>query len=396
MIQGLKEEIAVLKHELVRLRRDFHMHPELGFQEYRTSGIIKEYLEALGLETQIMARTGVVGLLRGERPGKTVLLRADMDALPVPEMLDKPYKSVQNGLSHACGHDAHVAILLVAAKILSKHRAELSGNIKFVFQPNEETTDPQFGALEMIKAGVLKNPDVNASFALHVWTEVEYGRIGVVNGAIMAGLEEFELTIYGKGGHTASPYSAVDPVLAAARIVEAVQSVTTREMSVFNPVIIMFGQIKGGTSRNVIPEKVELGGTIRYLLDNEERDKPELLEKFERVIKGVCLANKTDYEITYIPASPALVNSPAMVAVVREAARQTLRDEYDIIDYRMMGGEDYAEFARKVPSAFYFVGARNPEKGAEYPHHHPKFDIDEDALLTGVEMNVRTALQFLG
>lgn len=395
MIPELKQEIKSLQEEVIRLRRDLHMHPELGFKEFRTSKKICEYLGALGIETQVLAQTGVVGLLKGNGPGPTILLRADMDALPLQEMIDKPYKSIYDGVAHGCGHDAHVAMLLVAAKVLSKHRQEFKGNIKFLFQPNEETTDPRAGALVMIREGVLENPRVDGAFALHVWTDLDSGKIGVVNGAIMAGLEEFELTIFGKGGHTASPHAAVDPVIAAAKIVDAVQFISTREISVFSPTIIMFGRIQGGSWRNVIPEKVELGGTIRYLLEDEKRDKAMLKEKFERIIQGVCLATRTDYEIKYIPSNPSMNNAPEMVQFVREAARETLGGEQSIIEYRVMGGEDFAEFTRRVPSAFYFVGARNKEKGFHYPHHHPLFDIDEDVLLIGVEMHVRSALAYL-
>lgn len=394
MIQDIKQEIHSLKEEAIRLRRHFHMHPELGFQEFKTSKIICQFLESLGLEIQILAQTGVVGLLRGSQPGPTLLLRADMDALPMEEAIAKPYKSVNKGIAHTCGHDAHVAMLLIAAKILSNHQNEINGNIKFVFQPNEETTDPRAGALEMIKNGVLENPKVDGAFALHIWTGIESGKIGIVNGAIMAGLEQFELIIYGKGGHTSAPHDAVDPILAASKIVDSVQVLTTREISVFNPNVIMFGKIQGGTGCNIIPGKVELAGTMRYLFDNEEQGKTLLKEKFERIIKGVCLATGTHYELTYVPSNPCMNNVPEMVQKVKEAARETLESEQSIVEYRAMGGEDFAEFTLRVPSAFYFVGTGNPDKGTDYPHHHPLFDIDEDTLLIGIEMHVRSALAY--
>lgn len=394
MMRELKHEISTMKEEVVRLRRDLHKHPELGFQEFRTSKIIVEFLESIGIETQVLAQTGVVGLLKGSQPGPTLLLRADMDALPLQELIDKPYKSIYEGVAHGCGHDSHVAMLLVAAKILSNYRHELRGNLKFLFQPNEETTNPNGGALEMIRNGVLENPKVDGAYALHIWSGIDSGKIGVVSGAIMAGLEEFELTISGKGGHTSCPHDAVDPIIAAAKIVEAVQTISTRETNVFNPTIIMIGKIQGGTWRNIIPEKVELGGTMRYLFDNEEQGKAQLKEKFERVIKGICLATRTDYELTYIPSNPSMKNAPEMVQLVKEAARETLGTEQSIVEYRVMGGEDFAEFTHRVPSAFYFVGSRNPDKGSDYPHHHPLFEIDEETLLIGVEMHVRAALAY--
>ncbi|HZK53348.1 MAG TPA: amidohydrolase [Desulfosporosinus sp.] len=395
MIHKLKRDIASVKEEVIRIRRDLHMHPELGFQEFRTSKLICEYLESLGIETQVLAQTGIVGLLQGGQPGPTLLLRADMDALPLQELIDKPYKSIYEGIAHSCGHDSHVAILLGAAKVLSNSRHEIKGNIKFLFQPNEETTYPKGGALEMIRNGVLENPRVDGAFALHVWSGIDSGKIGVVSGAIMAGLEEFELTIFGKGGHTSSPHSAVDPIIAAAKIVDAVQTISTREIDVFNPTVIMFGKIQGGTGRNIIPEKVEMGGTMRYLFDDEEEGKALLKEKFERIIKGICMASRTEYELTYIPSNPSMNNAPEMVQMVREAALETLGIEQSIIQYRVMGGEDFAEFTHRVPSAFYFVGTRNLDKGSDYPHHHPLFDIDEETLLIGVEMHVRSALAYL-
>lgn len=395
--EAIKKEINLLGDEVVKLRRDIHMHPELGFEEFRTAKVISDYLQELGIEVQSMARTGVVGLLKGDKPGPTVLLRADMDALPLQEMCDVPYKSKYDGKAHACGHDAHVAMLMVAAKVLCKLRYGIAGgSIKFAFQPNEETAGaPESGGLEMIKAGVLENPSVDGAFALHLWTGIGSGKIGIVNGPIMAGNEEFELTIHGRGGHTSSPQNAVDPIAAAIKIIEAAQNIPTREVNVLNPTLIMFGKIHGGTGRNIIPEKVELGGTIRYLFEDEDREKEELKGKFERVIKGICVTMRTDYDLQYIPSNPSIVNDSQMVELVKGAARETLGNEQDIIVHRLMAGDDFGEFARRVPSAFYFVGTGNKNKGTDFPHHHPLFNIDEDTLLTGVEMHVRSALTFL-
>jgi amidohydrolase len=391
-MDDLKQAILLLHDEVVELRRDFHMHPELGFEEFRTSKAVCSYLKELGLEVRLLATTGVVGLLKGNRPGPTVLLRADMDALPLQEMNSVPYKSIFDGKAHACGHDAHVAMLLVAAKVLVNRRHQIGGNIKFVFQPNEETVAPKSGAVEMIKAGVLEEPAVDVAFASHLWTPIESGKIGVVCGPIMAGDEEFELTIYGKAGHTAFPQTAIDPIAAAVKVVEAVQTFQTREAS--GPLLIMFGKFHGGTSRNVIPEKVELGGTIRYLLDNEDEQKEALLNGFERTIKGICMATRTDYEVKYIPSNPSAYNDPEIVDLVIDAAQETLGKKQKVVAHQSMAGEDFAEFTRRVPSAFYFIGAGSSEKACNFPHHHPCFNIDEGTLLTGVEMHVRTALKF--
>ncbi len=390
-MDNLTKEIATLEEEVIKLRRDFHMHPELGYEEYRTSKIVYDYLKDLGLEVKKVAKTGVVGVLRGKKPGKTVMLRADMDALPQKEDTGLPYASVNDGIMHACGHDGHVAMLLVAAKVLANHKDEIKGNIKFVFQPNEE----EAGALDMIKEGVLEDPKVDGAFAIHLWTPLKTGEIGLTEGPIMAALEEFELTILGKAGHTGSPHEAIDPILAAANIVETIQSIQTREINPLYPIAIMIGKINGGSGRNIIADKVEIGGTIRFLFEDEEREKKILLEKFERVIKGICESMNVRYELKYIPSNPALLNNPDMVNYVRKAAMETFRRDDIFVNYRSMAGEDFAEFSQRVPSVLYFIGNGNEEKGTHYPHHHPKFNIDEDTLKYGVEMHVRTALSFL-
>ncbi len=387
----VKKEVAQLIGELISLRRDFHMHPELGYAEFRTSRIVAEYLTACGLEVKNVAQTGVVGLLRGGQPGKTVLIRADMDALEQNELNDVPYKSVYDGKMHACGHDGHTAMLLVAAKILSRYRDKIKGNIKFVFQPNEETA----GALDMIKEGVLEDPKVDAAFGLHLWTPMESGKIGLVSGPVMAGNEEFELTIFGRAGHTSAPQDSIDPIISAAAIIQSLQTIQTREVNVLSPTLIMFGKIKGGTGRNIIADKVELGGTIRYLYQNEDENKEKLKDKFERVIKGICDAMRTEYELKYIPSNPSIINDSAMVELVRESAMETLGDGNSIVAHVCMAGEDFAEFARRVPSAFFFIGTGNRAKGTDFPHHHSRFNIDEDTLAIGVEMHVRNALACL-
>ena len=275
-MDNLTKEIAALEEEVIKLRRDFHMHPELGYEEYRTSKIVYDYLKDLGLEVKKIAKTGVVGILRGKEPGKTVMLRADMDALPQKEDTGLPYASVNDGIMHACGHDGHVAMLLVAAKVLANHKDEIKGNIKFVFQPNEE----EAGALDMIKEGVLEDPKVDGAFAIHLWTPLKTGEIGLTEGPIMAALEEFELTIFGKAGHTGSPHEAIDPILAAANIVQTIQSIQTREINPLYPIAIMIGKINGGSGRNIIADKVEIGGTIRFLFEDEEREKKILSLRF--------------------------------------------------------------------------------------------------------------------
>lgn len=387
----IKKEVALLNDELIALRRDFHMHPELGYEEFRTSKIVSDYLKACGIEVKTVAKTGVVGLLRGKEDGPTVMLRADMDALPQQELNDVAYKSKFDGKMHACGHDGHTAMLLVAAKVLAKFKDELKGTVKFVFQPNEEVT----GAMDMIDEGVLENPKVDAAFGIHLWSPIESGKVGLVNGPIMAANEEFELVIKGKPGHTSAPQSAVDPINVACNIMQTVQSIQTRETSVLTPTLIMFGRVKGGTGRNIIPDKVELGGTIRFLYENEAEEKQLLLDKFERVIKGICQSMRAEYELQYIPSNPSVMNNPEMAELVKCAVGETYGSESCIVPYMCMAGDDFADFSHRVPSAYYFLGVGNQEKGTDYPHHHTRFNIDEDILAYGVEMHVRSAIAFL-
>ena len=390
-MDDIAKKVISNEDELIKLRRDFHMHPELGYEEYRTSQIVYDYLDELGLEVKKISKTGVVGLLKGNEPGKTVMLRADLDALPQNEETDLPFKSVNKGVMHACGHDGHTAMLMIAAKILSKYKDSIKGNIKFVFQPNEE----EAGALDMIKEGVLESPKVDAAFGIHLWTPLKSGEVGLAEGPVMAALEEFELKIFGKAGHTGSPHTAIDPIIAATNIIQTIQSIQTREIDPLNPIAIMIGKINGGTGRNIIADKVEIGGTIRFLFKDEEAEKKALLEKFERVINGICIAMNVEYSLNFIPSNPSLQNDGSLISYVRKAAIETFGVDDNFVEHRCMAGEDFAEFSQRVPSLFYFIGNGNEEKGTTYPHHHPKFDLDEDTLKYGVEMHVRTALDYL-
>ncbi len=389
---NIKERVLELEDEVIRLRRDFHKHPELGFKEFRTAKKVAEYLKDLGLEVEEnIAKTGVVGILRGNKPGKTLMLRADMDALPIQEQNDFVYKSAVPGLMHACGHDGHTAMLLVAAKILVNYKDKIKGNIKFVFQPNEETA----AAKMMIDEGVLEDPDVDGAFGIHLWTPIESGKIAISEGAVMGGLYEFELDIKGQGGHTSAPQQAVDPILTASDIIQTVQSVQTREIDPLKPTTIMFGEVKAGTATNIIPEEAVLRGTIRYLYRDIESNPAQPKKRFERIVEKVCNTHNAEYEIEYIVESPPVYNNSDMVKKAKKTAEEVLDDRDKIVDYTNLAGEDFGEFSDAVPSTFYFVGTGNKEKGTDYAHHHPKFDIDEDTLKTGVEMHVRSALNYL-
>lgn len=388
---NIPEKINNLKDELISLRRDFHQHPELGFQEYRTAQIVADYLERCGLKVKRgVAKTGVVGLLEGSAPGPTLLLRADMDALPIQEENEVPYKSINNGIMHACGHDAHTAILLIAAKILSDYRKEIKGNIKFVFQPNEEVG----GAKLMIEEGVLENPRVDAALALHLWTSLDSGIIGVKAGPITGTLDIFKLTIKGEGGHTGYPEKAVDPIIASANIIQNMQIIQTREMEAFKPVIIMFTKINSGSKVNVIPDTVSLEGTIRYFNKQEDKDSERLYEKFERIVEANCKSYRTKYSLKFFNENQSVFNDKELTKLVLSNAEKVLGNREKVISYLSIAGEDFSEFADRVPGVFYFVGAGNREKECHYPHHNPHFNIDEDAMLIGVEMHILNSLNY--
>lgn len=386
----IKKQIEDLNEELITLRRDFHMHPELGFEEYRSQEVVMNYLEKCGLKPEKMTKTGVVALLEGEKPGKTLLMRADMDALPVTEENDVTYRSKNEGKMHACGHDGHMAMLLVAAKILSQHKDKIHGNIKFVFQPNEEDA----GAIFMVEDGVLENPKVDAAVAIHLWTPIETGKISVSEGPVMGAMDIFDITIHGKGGHTAMPQEAIDPVIVAAQIIMGAQVVQTKQINALTPTLITFARVSSGTASNIIPEKVELEGTLRYLYkggpDSIERPR----ERLEKIVKGICETFDTTYEMNFTPSNFTVENDSELTGKIKKIATDLVGSE-NVVPYVTMAGEDFSEFTKEIPSTFYFVGVGNKEKGTDYPHHHPKFNMDEDALAIGVEMHVKSALEYL-
>ena len=390
-LKHLSEQIAQYHDELIVLRRDFHQHPELGFQEFRTADRIEAYLKAIGLTPCRMAGTGVVACLEGASPGPVVMLRADMDALPVREANAISYKSQNPGVMHACGHDAHMAMLLVAAKLLAQNKQVIPGTIKFVFQPNEEIA----GALQMIEEGVLEDPKVDAVMGLHVWTPVPSGKIGITAGPVMGGLDVFKMTISGKGGHTGVPEDAVDPILAAANLIQTVQMVQTREISNLKSTIIMFGRIAGGTKSNIIPDKVDLEGSIRFLYQGGPDSEEQPTERFLRIAESVCRTHRCQCGIEIIHENIPLINDPGMVTLARAAAVDVFGDKNAVVDNQTIASEDFSEFSTRVPGVFMFLGAGNAEKGTAFPHHNPRFNVDEDVLLSGVAMHVHGALRYL-
>jgi len=390
MDEQISREIQAHRDEVIALRRDFHQHPELGFEEHRTAAVVESYLKALGLAPHRVAGTGVVATLEGSRPAPVLMLRADMDALPITEENEVDYKSQNPGVMHACGHDAHMAMLLVAAKVLSRNKHLLPGTIKFVFQPNEEIA----GALRMIEEGVLENPKVDAVMGVHVWTPVPSGKIGITAGPVMGGLDVFKMTIFGKGGHTGVPEDAVDPVIAAANLIQTVQMIQTREISNLKATIIMFGKICGGTKSNIIPDKIDLEGSIRFLYKGGPESEEQPTERFKRIAEQVCRTHRCTCEIEIIHENIPLINDPAMAALARHTAVEVFRDKSAVIDNQTIASEDFSEFSERVPGVFMFLGAGHAGKGTTLSHHNPRFNIDEDVLINGVAMQVHGALNF--
>ncbi len=384
----IRKNIASISDEVIAIRRDIHAHPELGFEEHRTADLVEEYLGKLGIETRRLAGTGVIGMIDGGLPGPVLMLRADLDALPVEENNDLPYCSECPGVMHACGHDAHTAMLLGAAKILSGMRKELAGSIKLVFQPNEENA----GALKMIEEGVLENPAVDAAVGLHVWTPLESGKIAVCPGAVMGGLEIFKIKVIGSGGHTGFPESAVDPIIAAADIVQSAQRIQTREISLKKPTVIMFGTISGGTKANIIPDTVILEGSIRTLYADSDDTDP--MQRLKLLAERVSVVHGCSCEIESYRENIPLINDPELARLAVSAAREVTGSDSQVTELTCMASEDFSEFSTRVPGVFIFLGTGNEAKGSNYPHHNPRFNIDEDTLATGVEMFVRFALQF--
>ncbi len=390
-MDNIQNQINELKQEIIDLRRYFHMFPELGFQEFETAKKVETYLETIGLKPERMAKTGVTALLDSGNPGQCLMLRADMDALPVTEENKVNYKSKNDGIMHACGHDTHMAMLLVAAKILMKNRSSFQGTIKFVFQPNEEIA----GAVDMIDQGVLENPKVDAAMAIHIWSLIPSGRVSITPGVVMGGLDVFNMKIKGRGGHTGYPHEAIDPVITAADIIQNVQTIQTREMDAQKPVIIMFGRINGGTKANIIPEQVELEGTIRFL-HTADRDSPKNpTKKFIRICKSICETHQCSCDIEIEHENIPLINDENMVTLAKKTAVDVFGTP-DIIDHaRYIAGEDFSEFSSIVPGVLTFLGCANPDKKTDIPHHNPKFNIDEDVLTKGVELHVKAALNYL-
>ncbi len=383
MLDEIKNKVIEITEELVSWRRDFHRYPELAFEEKRTSAVIREFLESLGLQVETLAKTGLRAVLAGKPGGRTVALRADMDALPLEEEGDKEYISQNPGITHACAHDGHMAVIMGAAKILSQMKDRFSGKVVFLFQPSEERIPG--GAKLMIEEGALEG--VDAIFGLHLWQDLATGIVGIVKGPMMAQPDAFSITIKGKGGHGSMPQQTVDPILVASQLVVNVQSIVSRSIDPLKPVVVSFGTIKGGTIYNIIPEKVTLTGTVRsFDADVQKLTEQRLRKITQKTCETYGATAEFEYDIGYAP----LVNDAGMVDFVEKITAKTLGKERIRHIEPVMGGEDFAYYLKKVPGAFLFFGMGD---GTQYPHHHPGFDIDEKALPEAAYLMTALALE---
>lgn len=391
-IRGAVDEIFP---GVVADRRHLHQHPELSFQEVETARFIAERLQSLGLdEIQTgIGKTGVTGVIRGTgssgQPGQTVLLRADMDALPILEETDTEYRSQNDGVMHACGHDSHVSMLLGTSRLLMDNRSQFDGTVKVLFQPAEEGAG---GARAMIADGVLDDlPD--ATFGIHIWQHADLGTVEVRSDVAMVGADLFTIDIQGKGGHGARPSTAVDPIVVGSTIVNALQTLVSRNNDPTIPEVVTIGAFESGTAFNVIPDTAHLRGTIRTVSDEQ---RTSVMKDLEQITTGTAAAMGAVATINFLNGTPPTINDPAMADLVRQAARTVVAPDKVVDGPLKVVSEDYSEFLNRIPGCYYFIGSRNPERDLVWGHHHAKFDIDEDAMAIGIETMTKTVLNYFG
>ena len=382
----INPQVKKFKNKIIKIRRDIHKHPELSFQEFRTAKLVSDSLKKFGLEVdENIGKTGVVGILKGARPGKTIAFRADMDALPIQETSDLSYKSVNDGVMHACGHDAHTAMLLVAAEILSKNIEQISGKIKFIFQPAEEGFG---GAKFMIDDGALEG--VEEIYGLHVWNYQESGTIGLKSGPVMAAADKFEIIINGIGGHGAAPQGTVDCVVVSSYLIQSLQTIVSRNTNPIDSTAITIGQINGGYNFNIIADKVILKGTARSYT---EENRLMIKKRLQEIINGTESMFNAKIELIYEDGYPPVINHTATTKKLSRIANKIVGNKL-ISPYLSMGGEDFSYFAQKVPGCFFFLGTMPEGKDKmSTPHHCSHFDIDEDSMVIGTSVFVELALQ---
>lgn len=375
-------------NELVRIRRHFHMYPELSFQEVQTPAYIAEYLRELGLDVQEgIGGRGVVGRLIIDESLPTVALRADFDALPIEDAKDVPYKSTVPGVMHACGHDAHTAVVLTTARILAQHRDELTGNIVFIFQHAEEV-DPG-GAIQMIADGCLDG--VDAIFGQHVTSSLDVGTIGYKYGIATGMPDDFTVRIHGLGAHASKPHIAIDPVAAAINFCNQLQYVVTRKSKPMEPVVLSITMFNGGHQHNVIPDVVTVGGTIRTFTPEAQN---VMITELKKCLEGLVTTTGVSYDLDYMKGYPPVINDTDKTNIVLESAKEisTVKETKELEPD--LGGEDFSYYLQRVPGTFYYTGTRNPNFKADYPHHHAKFDVDEKGLVNAVSVMLKSVFKF--
>ena len=387
--EKIRPEIQSLQSDLVQWRRGFHQRPELGFQEKLTSEFVISKLQEWGIPHETgVAQTGVVALIEGGTSGKVLGIRADMDALPIQEANDVPYRSQHEGIMHSCGHDGHTAIALGTAYYLWQHRQDITGTVKIIFQPAEESPG---GAKPMIEAGVLKNPDVDAMIGLHLWNNLPLGTLGVRDGALMAAVELFKCEIQAKGGHGAMPHQTIDAVVVSAQIVNALQTIVARNIDPVDSAVVTVGELKAGSAMNVIADRAYLSGTVCYF---NSALKDYMGQRVEEIIAGVCQTHGASYDLNYWAMYPPVINDSRVAELVRSVANKIVETPTGVVpECQTMGSEDMAFFLEQVPGCYFFLGSANVNLGLNYPHHHPRFDFDETALGMGVETFVRCVEQ---
>jgi len=389
-LESVRLEIRALQPELVKWRRQIHQYPELGFEENLTSALVSKLLTQWGIDHQTaIARTGIVATITGQTPGPVLAIRADMDALPIDELNQVPYRSQHQGKMHACGHDGHTAIALGTARYLAQHRQNFSGTIKIIFQPAEEGPG---GAKPMIEAGVLKNPDVDGLIGLHLWNSLPMGKVAVRSGPFMAAVESFKLLIMGKGGHGAMPDQTIDSVIVSAQIVNGLQTIVSRNVNPLQSAVVTVGELHAGTRHNVIADTAKLSGTVRYY---DPQLQGYLQERIDQTIAGICQIHGATYDLNYWRQYPAVINNRPMADFVHSVAQEVVETSDQLLpDYQTLAAEDVSFFLQAVPGCYFFLGSANPERDLAYPHHHPRFNFDEIVLQMGVELFVRCAEQF--
>ena len=380
----IDSEVKALKKIIINTRRDIHKNPELSFQEYRTSELVANRLEHYDIKVEKnIGKTGVVGTLVGHKKGKTIAFRADMDALPIQETSDVSYKSINDGIMHACGHDAHTAILLGAAEVLSKHKKNINGNIKFIFQPAEEGYG---GAQFMINDGAIDN--VDEIYGLHVWNYQKSGTVGVKSGPVMAAADLFTIKIQGIGGHGAAPQGTVDCIVVASYLVQALQTIVSRNTNPLDSTVVTVGQMNGGYNFNVIADQVILKGTTRAYT---EQNRQLIKNRMQKIITGIGKTFNAKIKLEYKDGYPPVINNEAITYNVKNAAKAIVQDNV-IEPYLSMGGEDFSYFSNQVPGCFFFLGSAPKDRAPmSSPHHCSHFDIDENAMLIGSSIFVELA-----